>query len=132
MRSAFHLDSPIVRNLRRGDVVNIQFANEAVPSRALITDIFADGVEVTYAQSNSMQRVPLEVVHQRVVLPWKPSDLCDYFIVFCRRIRDTEEYLEDLRVRRALVSRILQLHAHLSAVGSRRTSVYYMRFLNIP
>ena len=89
--------------------MNIQFLNEVAPSRAVITDIFADGVEVMYASSNTTQTVSLEVVQQRVVLPWKPSDLRDYFIVFRRRIRDTDEYLEDLRVRRALVSRILRL-----------------------
>ena len=42
-------------------------------------------------------------------VPWKARDLADNFIVFRRRLGRTEEYIEDLRVRRNFVRRILDL-----------------------
>ena len=48
-------------------------------------------------------------IRQRVVLPWKPSALREYFIVFRRRKHQKEEYVEDLRVRRGLIIRTLKL-----------------------
>jgi hypothetical protein len=53
--------------------------------------------------------VPLERVERRVTLPWKPRDLSDHLIVFRRRRGRARDYVEDLRVRRALVTRILLL-----------------------
>ena len=48
-------------------------------------------------------------VEQRVQVPWRPRDIADNFIVFRRRIGNTEEYIDDLRVRRNFIRRILDL-----------------------
>ena len=53
--------------------------------------------------------VEVKDIEQRVQVPWKPRDLADNFIVFRRRLGRTEEYIEDLRVRRNFVRRILDL-----------------------
>ena len=42
-------------------------------------------------------------------VPWKPRDLADNFIVFRRRLGRTETYVEDLRVRKNFVRRVLTL-----------------------
>ena len=42
-------------------------------------------------------------------VPWKPRDLADNFIVFRRRLGRSEEYIEDLRVRKNFIRRILNL-----------------------
>ena len=53
--------------------------------------------------------VSLEDIEQRVQDPWKPRDLADNLVVFRRRIGRTDEYIEDLRVRRNVVRKILTL-----------------------
>ena len=53
--------------------------------------------------------VGLKDIEQRVQVPWKPRDLADNFVVFRRRLGRTEEYIEDLRVRKNFVRRILDL-----------------------
>ena len=56
--------------------------------------------------------VELKDIEQRVQVPWAPRDLADNFIVFRRRLGRTDEYIEyieDLRVRRNFVRRILDL-----------------------
>jgi hypothetical protein len=56
-------------------------------------------------------------IAQRVRLPWRPSDLRDYLIVFRRRDADRQLYVEDLRVRRRFVVGLLKL---LSRPGTWR------------
>ena len=56
-----------------------------------------------------VQEVPLERVKQRVVLPWKPEDLRDNLIILRRRNARRGDYVEDLRVRRGMLRRILLL-----------------------
>ena len=42
-------------------------------------------------------------------LPWKPTDVRDYFIVFRRRDAESDTYVEDIKVRRHLVQGALRL-----------------------
>ena len=49
-----------------------------------------------------------ENIQQRLLLPWNPRDLQDNFILFRRRDARKDEYVEDLRVRRNLIKRLLQ------------------------
>ena len=48
-------------------------------------------------------------ITRRVRLPWKPRDLRDYLIIFRRRNATKDEYVEDLRARRAFVQNLMQL-----------------------
>ena len=48
-------------------------------------------------------------IRRRVVLPWKPSDLRDYLAIFRRRNASKDEYVEDLRTRRAFIKSLLQI-----------------------
>ena len=58
--------------------------------------------------NNYKEFVTFDRIRQRVLLPWKPEDLRENFIVLRRRIGRTEQYLEkDLRVRRNLLRTIL-------------------------
>ena len=51
-------------------------------------------------------------IRQRFTLPWKPTDLHDYLIIFTRaHPTRPDEFVEDLRCRRNLVGRALQLLA---------------------
>ena len=78
--------------------------------RARILQLEADGVRVAPDDDElEPQLVNLDDVEQRVQVPWKPRDLAENLVVFRRRVGRTEEYIEDLRVRRDLVRRILTL-----------------------
>ena len=48
-------------------------------------------------------------IRRRVVLPWKPSDLRDYLVIFRRRNALKDEDVEDLRARRVFVKNLLQI-----------------------
>ena len=62
---------------------------------------------------------PLEIqtacISRRVQLPWKPADLRDYLIIFRRRNAEKDEYIEDLKVRRAFVENLLQIFTRLDS-----------------
>ena len=78
--------------------------------RARILQLEENGVRVAFDDDYKESRlVYLEDIEQRVQVPWKPRDLADNLVVFRRRIGRTEEYIEDLRVRRNFVRRILTL-----------------------
>ena len=55
------------------------------------------------------QEVQRHQITRRVRLPWKPRDLRDYLIIFRRRNATKDEYVEDLRARRAFVQNLMQL-----------------------
>ena len=95
-----------------GDLVNVN------PPDGLVTDVTAwprrarivalldgNGFTVTYANGVDEQ-IPYQRVRQRVVLPWKPREIREHFVVLRRRNARREDYVEDLQVRRSLLGRI--------------------------
>ena len=106
-----------------GDLVNVAPADEAsdegAPAlrRAKVLALKPTGLHVRYGDDFSEEHVPFARIRARICLPWKPEDLRDVFIVLRRRNAKKEEYVEDLRVRRNFLRRILQL---LTRVGNWR------------
>ena len=95
-----------------GDLVNVHPAAGSSPGslvlRARVLALQPKGFDVALPDG-SQEFVEYARVRQRVRLPWKPQDLHDNFIVLRRRNARREEYVEDLRVRRNLLRRILKL-----------------------
>ena len=87
--------------------------NAATVRRARVLQLLPEGVQVQFTDEAGREQdtrvVPLKDVEQRVQVPWKPRDLADNFIVFRRRIGRSDEYIEDLRVRKNFVRRVLDL-----------------------
>ena len=103
-------------NLAVNDVVNIRRRDmpegprKLAAARILNFEMEGIRVEMQGLQGHIEERVvPLTDIEQRMKLPWKPSALGDHFVVFRRRNMKKEEYVDDLRVRRDSVIRILQL-----------------------
>ena len=77
--------------------------------RARIVTVQPSGFDVQYAD-HRVEYVAFDRIRQRVLLPWRPEDLRENFIVLRRRIGRTEQHLEkNLRVRRKLLRQILLL-----------------------
>ena len=96
-------------NVREGDVVNVELVGApSTFARCRVVALLLQGFTVEHA-NGSVEDVPLERVKQRVLLPWKPEDLRDHLIILRRRNAQREEYIEDLRVRRRMLSRVLLL-----------------------
>ena len=68
-----------------------------------------DGFLAKFEGETSLRPVEYSQIRERISLPWKPSDLRDYLIIFRRRNATKEEYVEDLRTRRAFVQNLMQL-----------------------
>ena len=108
-------------SLGENDVVNVRVRasdadDEEAPStlrRARVIRLLPEGIQVQLDDIEGTEPesrvVSLKEIEQRVQVPWKPRDLADNFIVFRRRLGRTEEYIEDLRVRKNFVRRILDL-----------------------
>ena len=109
-------------SLGENDIVNVRQRqddaqdsdNASTLRRARVLQLMPEGVQVEFADDEAgycheRRVVALEDVEQRVQVPWKPRDLADNFIVFRRRIGRSDEYIEDLRVRKNFVRRILDL-----------------------
>ena len=110
-------------NLNENDIVNVRVHaengssdDENTPSvlrRARVVQFVPEGIEIELRddEGNETERriVTQKDVEQRVQVPWKPRDLADNFIVFRRRLGRTETYVEDLRVRKNFVRRVLTL-----------------------
>ena len=100
-------------SVKPNDIVNVLPADGAVGAaardivRARVVALQDGGFLVELRASRVF--VPFQRVRQRVVLPWTPQDLRDNFIVLRRRNARRDEYVEDLRVRRNLLRKILQL-----------------------
>ena len=56
-----------------------------------------------------MHTVQCTDIEQRLKLPWKPELLRDHLIILRRKNATRDDYTEDLRVRRAVIKRLLQL-----------------------
>ena len=105
-------------NLQVHDIVNVRLPEDkTVPRRARVLRLDSAGIWVQVPETGETRTVQKADIEQRVRLPWKPCDLSDQFIVFRRRLGRGEEYVEDLRVRRNVVKRILKL---LTAKGFHR------------
>ena len=104
------------------DIVNVTLAaasddDHVIPQRARTIAMEREGIQVRLGDTADEHVVQKEQIQQRVTLPWKPRDLSDYFIIFRRQHGRTEEYVEDLRVRRSVIKHILKL---LTARGEYR------------
>ena len=126
---SFPQDITDLKNLRHffstlseNDVVNVRvYSNDdgaggkITLRRARVLQLVPGGVKVQLQsdpdeeQTEEPRLVNFTDIEQRVQVPWKPRDLADNFIVFRRRIGKTEEYIEDLRVRKNFIRRILDL-----------------------
>jgi hypothetical protein len=99
--------------LKVHDIVNVRLTSPTgerlPPQRARVLALEAGGVRICLGDSAEEHLVQTRQIEQRVCLPWQPTDLKDYFIVFRRKHGRDEEYVEDLRVRRSVIKRILRL-----------------------
>ena len=66
-------------------------------------------VQVSFANEGALAWVGPDHICQRLVLPWRPRDLYDFLLIFCRRDGSKNDYVSDLRVRRILIMRLLRL-----------------------
>ena len=97
-------------SLQVHDVVNIRLPEDTSnATKARVVGLEKEGVRVRVVASGEEHVLALECIEQRVVLPWKPSQLSDYLVIFRRRSGRTEDYVEDLRVRRGIIKRLLRL-----------------------
>ena len=67
-----------------------------------------DSSRVKFSRNDEIYIAQPNQIHSRVVLPWKPSELSNALIVLRRRRKLTDEYVEDLRVRRNFVICLLK------------------------
>ena len=93
-------------NLKIGDIVNV-LVGKGPPRRAVIRSLFPESLEVEYPEDHSLETVTLLHIRQRLLLPWNPRDLRDNLILFRRRDARKDDYVENLRVRRNLIKRLL-------------------------
>ena len=77
--------------------------------RARLLERTETGFLAKLEDCDTPQEVVYSQIRQRIRLPWKPSDLRDYLIIFRRRNATKEEYVEDLRTRRAFIQNLMQL-----------------------
>ena len=99
-----------------GDVVNVRLSE--APSepplvhRARVLSINATDPThdlVVEMPNGAKRRVQWKDVEQRLKLPWKPESLRDHLIILRRRDCRRDDYVEDLRVRRDMIKRLLTL-----------------------
>ena len=104
-------------HLSPNDVVNCRLARtgESIERehRARLVSRTDDGWLADFGDAGELVEIHTSAITRRVQLPWKPSDLRNYLIIFRRRNADKDEYIEDLKVRRALIEELLQILTHL-------------------
>ena len=95
------------------DVVNVTLtdvtSDARMTRRARLLERTDAGFLAEVEGFNTPQEVQRHQITRRVRLPWKPRDLRDYLIIFRRRNATKNEYVEDLRARRAFVQNLMQL-----------------------
>ena len=100
-------------NLSVNDSVNVRIALQpeepATLRRARIREIHASTFLVELGDDGSFHTVQCTDIEQRLKLPWKPQLLRDHLIILRRKNANRDDYTEDLRVRRAVIKRLLQL-----------------------
>ena len=99
-------------NITRGDIVNVRLAATSAGPLLLhrvkvirLNDTNLS-VETPAGNERTVQRTDVE---QRLKLPWTPESLRDHLIILRRRNASRDDYVEDLRVRRDMIKRLLQL-----------------------
>ena len=104
-------------HLSPNDVVNCRLARtgESIERehRARLVSRTDDGWLADFGDAGELVEIHTSAITRRVQLPWKPSDLRNYLIIFRRRNADKDKYIEDLKVRRALIEELLQILTHL-------------------
>ena len=126
-------------NVTPGDIVNVRIA--ATPDepvrvhRARVRKINAsdEAWDLRVELPNGDEReVQWKDIEQRLKLPWRPESLRDHLIILRRRDCRREDYVEDLRVRRNMIKRLLQLltkRAHWREDrGEEPLHAYYVGF----
>ena len=102
----------LISSLEVGDLINVRLdastATPELPQRAQIRAIRASGFLVELA-NGEQHTVSTSQVAERLKLPWTPASLRDYLIILRRRNASRDDYVEDLRARRNIIRRILQL-----------------------
>ena len=109
----------LISNLSPHDLVDVAVqepgSETPILRRARILSREDFGFFVDVPGHSSRLAVKRNQIRRRVVLPWKPSDLRDYLIIFRRRNVLKDEYVEDLRTRRVFVKNLLPVsYTHLT------------------
>ncbi len=103
-----------VMGLSVGDVVNVAlpedwYAELDKEVRGVIREINAQGFLVWLDDYEQTKLIKPDCIRRRITLPWRPSDLKENLLIFRRRVGKSDEYVEDLRVRRDLLKRMILL-----------------------
>ena len=102
----------LISSLEVGDIVNVRLASESadaeVVHRAKVHAVKAKSFQVEVA-SGELHEVGVHQIAERLKLPWKPINLRDYLIILRRRNASRDDYVEDLRVRRDYIRKLLRL-----------------------
>ena len=102
----------VISSLEVGDLVNVRLAlSSSEPElvhRAQIRAIRSNGFQVELP-NGELRDVTVDQIAERLKLPWKPTSLRDYLIILRRRNASRDDYVEDLRVRRKVIRRLLNL-----------------------
>ena len=87
-------------NVPRSSALSVSDARDVV--RARVVAIQRNGILVHVHGDKQNRLIDRSAVQARVTLPWKPRDLSHALIVLRRRNRLTDEYIDDLKVRKNL------------------------------
>ena len=116
------------------DIVNVDTARGIV--RARVLEVLPDGFLVRVGDEPEPRHVNQRDVQSRMRLPWKPVDLQHSLIVLRRRRGVSDEYVEDLRVRRNFVVALLRCLTRLGHWrqhrGEEPMHAYYTEFDWLP
>ena len=86
------------------DIVDVQVSRPGEPPgtehRAKVVGFTNTSAEVVLGNKSVPHFVHFKQIRRRVVLPWRPQDLHNNLIILRRRGGSSDEYVEDLRVRR--------------------------------
>ena len=102
-------------NIEIDDIINIRRQREDSDLiqlvRARVVRLGQYGYYVTFPEQPNLPEefVDIACIEERIKLPWRPRDLKDHLIIFLRRDGVSDEYVEDLRVRRNLIKRLMCL-----------------------
>ena len=96
-------------SLKRGDIVYARAEGASLAAKARVDRLEPHRLQVSFVEGAAGVWVCKDAVSKRVVLPWRPEDLRDNLLIFRRRRGREEDYVDDLKVRRVLVQRLLRL-----------------------
>ena len=130
VKQLFHF----LTSLQIGDLVNVEApegdSNADRLRGARVTGFTEDGFTVGCGFGNNIANVTFAQVRQRIVLPWGPCDLSSGLIILRRRGTGANYFVEDLRVRRNMLRRILALVSRRcelrTDMGTEPLHMYYL------